>query len=137
MTAIPVPTAQQRTGTSAAASNAQPNGTRTSLQQTLPLNFYGPDMQAQIMAQKQAEQDALQLQQACARNAAVHAAAKAAYEAQVAAQQTAAALRQQALPAGPPPPTHRQRQPRQQHHYRAGYELYCQAYNRHKHNPSF
>ena len=105
VTAIPVPTAQQRTGTSAAASSAQPNGTRTSLQQTLPLNFYGPDMQAQIMAQKQAEQDALQLQQACARNAAVHAAAKAAYEAQVAAQQTAAALRQQAPPAGPPPPT--------------------------------
>ena len=105
VTAIPGPTAQQRTGTSAAASSAQPNGTRTSLQQTLPLNFYGPDMQAQILAQKQAEQDALQLQQACARNAAVHAAAKAAYEAQVAAQQTAAALRQQAPPAGPPPPT--------------------------------
>ena len=104
VTAIPVPTAQQRTGTSAAASSAQPNGTRTSLQQTLPLNFYGPDMQAQILAQKQAEQEALQLQQACARNAAVHAAAKAAYEAQVAAQQTAAALRQQAPPAGPPPP---------------------------------
>ena len=105
VTAIPDPTAQQRTGTSAAASSAQPNSTRTSLQQTLPINFYGPDMQAQILAQKQAEQDAqLQLQQACARNAAVHAAAKAAHEAQVAAQQTAAALRQQAPPAGPPPP---------------------------------
>ena len=103
VTAVPNPTAQQQTGTPTAAPSAQPNSTRTSLQQTLPLNFYGPDMQAQILAQKQAEQDALQLQQACARNAAVHAAAKAAYEAQVAAQQTAAALRQQAPSAGPPP----------------------------------
>ena len=103
VTAVPNPTAQQQTGTPTAAPSAQPNSTRTSLQQTLPLNFYGPDMQAQILAQKQAEQEALQLQQACARNAAVHAAAKAAYEAQVAAQQTAAALRQQAPSAGPPP----------------------------------
>ena len=103
VTAVPNPTAQQQTGTPTAAPSAQPNSTRTSLQQTLPLNFYGPDMQAQILAQKQAEQETLQLQQACARNAAAHAAAKAAYEAQVAAQQTAAALRQQAPSAGPPP----------------------------------
>ena len=105
VTTIPDQTAQQRTGTSAAASSAQPNSARTSLQQTLPITFYGPDMQAQILTQKQVEQDAqLQLQQACARNAAVHAAAKAAHAAQATAQQAAATLLQQALPAGPPPP---------------------------------
>ena len=60
-TAVPEHAAQHQASVSTVAHSAQQNTGRPTQQQTLPQNFFGPQMQAQVRAQQQAEQ-AAQLQ---------------------------------------------------------------------------